>query len=77
MNDKIQKVLENLIPYVVLGFLVALFFTILFFFSYLFIWGLIIGGIIWAISTIKKYFYPEQKPAKKGRVIEHEDKKDH
>lgn len=76
MNDKLQKILENLIPFFVLGVAIALVIGLLFMFSYLLIWGLIIGGILWLASLAKEYLFPAATDKKsQGRVIEHDDKK--
>lgn len=69
-----KKNIENLIPYVIFGIIIASFVGLLFLFSHLIIWGVVIGGFLWLFVTIKNYFSP-QKPDKKGRIIEHDDKK--
>jgi hypothetical protein len=76
MNDKLQKVFENLLPFVLVGVAIALFIGLLFMFFYIAVWGLIIGGVLWLASLIKQYLFPN-KPINKeeGRVIEHDDKK--
>lgn len=77
MSDKFQKIIENLIPFAVIGVAIALFITLLFMFFYVAIWGLIIGGILWAGMMVKEYLFPGKKPEQKeqGRIIEHDDKK--
>lgn len=76
MNDKLEKILENLIPFFLLGVAIALLIGLLFMFSYLLVWGLIIGGILWLASLAKEYLFPASPDKKsQGRVIEHDDKK--
>ncbi len=77
MNDKLQKLLETLIPFIVLGVSIALLFALLIMFSYLLAWGLLIGGVLWLIALAKQYFFPSHKTDQKsqGRIIEHDDKK--
>lgn len=80
MNDKIQKMLETIVPYLVLGIAVALLLGFLFLFSYVLIWGLIIGSILWLGSLVIQFFsskpnHQEVEETKKGRIIEHDDKK--
>ncbi|KTD01591.1 hypothetical protein OQJ19_05350 [Fluoribacter gormanii] len=83
MNDKFSpgKIFENLVPFLIAGVAIALFFGLLFMFSYVLIWGLIIGGILWIIATIKQYLFPsspdktEITAKSQGRIIEHDDEK--
>jgi hypothetical protein len=76
MNDKLQQILESLIPFIVLGIAIALFIGLLFMFSYVVVWGLLIGGALWLITVVKEYVSPSEHSKKeKGRVIEHDDKK--
>lgn len=82
MNNKFQvsKIVETLVPFIIAGIAISLFIGLLFMFSYVVIWGLIIGGILWAISVVKEFFFPSPvKPTTikktKGRIIEHDDKK--
>jgi hypothetical protein len=76
MNDKLQKIIENLLPFVIVGIAIALFIGLLFMFFYIAVWGLIIGGVLWLTTLVKQYFFPNNAPKKEeGRVIEHDDKK--
>ncbi|AWN72547.1 hypothetical protein LEAN103870_16335 [Legionella anisa] len=83
MNEKspLGKILENLVPFLVAGVAIALFFGLLFMFSYVLVWGLLIGGILWLVATIKQYLFPskstktEEINKSQGRIIEHDDKK--
>ncbi|MCC5016276.1 MULTISPECIES: hypothetical protein [Legionella] len=75
MNEKLQRLLENIVPFLMLGIAIALVIGLFIMFSYVLIWGLLIGGILWAISFVKSYFFPSNTPTKtEGRVIEHNDK---
>lgn len=76
MNDKLQKLVESFIPYIVMGVAITLFIGLLFMFSYLLLWGLLIGVILWLISHIAQYLYPDKSKTKEnGRIIEHDSKK--
>ncbi|HHF7372834.1 hypothetical protein [Legionella bozemanae] len=83
MNEKspLGKIFENLVPFLVAGVAIALFFGLLFMFSYVLIWGLLIGGVLWLITAIKQYLFPDKSNKtevthkNQGRIIEHDDKK--
>jgi hypothetical protein len=77
MNNRIQQILENIIPYLMLGVFIALFLALIYILSYIFVWGLIIGAVLWIFVAIKHYFLRNQLPAakRKGRIIEHDHKK--
>lgn len=76
MNDKLQKIFENLIPFMVIGVAIALFIGLLFMFFYIAVWGLIIGGVLWLAALAKQYLFPNKSVKKEqGRVIEHDEKK--
>jgi uncharacterized protein (DUF58 family) len=83
MNDKspIVKIFENVVPFIVAGFAIALLIGLLFMFSYVLIWGVIIGAVLWIAATIKQYLFPNLSTKKdiykqsEGRIIEHDDKK--
>ncbi|BCA96721.1 hypothetical protein TUM19329_30820 [Legionella antarctica] len=77
MNEKMQKIFENLLPFVVVGVAIALFIGLLFMFFYIAVWGLIIGGVLWLIALAKQYLFPDKSTRKEdeGRIIEHDDKK--
>lgn len=76
MSDKLQKLFENLVPFILIGIAIAIFIALLFMFFYVAVWGLIIGGVLWLVALAKQYLFPET-PANKeeGRIIEHDDKK--
>lgn len=78
MHPKVNKFLQTVGPFLVLGVSVALILALLFIFTYILIWGLIIGGIIWGIAAIKRYLFPAPPPPpinkEKGRIIEHDIK---
>ncbi|HHF7366904.1 TPA: hypothetical protein ACPSKY_002026 [Legionella bozemanae] len=83
MNEKspLGKIFENLVPFLVAGVAIALFFGLLFMFSYVLVWGLLIGGVLWLITAIKQYLFPDKSNKtevihkNQGRIIEHDDKK--
>jgi len=78
MNQKIQQFLESLIPFFMVGIAIALLIGLFIMFSYVLIWGLFIGSILWAITSIKTYLFRHhhRKVVMKsdGRIIEHNDK---
>ncbi|WP_298626380.1 hypothetical protein [uncultured Legionella sp.] len=76
MNDKLEKIIENIIPFIVIGIAIAVVITLLFMFFYVAIWGVLIGGILYLVALAKHYFFPGESTKKEqGRVIEHDDKK--
>ncbi|CEG55916.1 hypothetical protein [Legionella fallonii] len=76
MSDKLQKIIENLLPFVIVGVAIALFIGLLFMFFYIAIWGLVIGGVLWLATLVKEYLFPSNTSKKEeGRVIEHDNKK--
>jgi hypothetical protein len=76
MSDKLEKIIENLLPFVIVGVAIALFIGLLFMFFYIAVWGLIIGAVLWLAALVKQYFFPGNDPKReKGRIIEHDNKK--
>lgn len=75
MNNKLRTSLEQIIPFFILGIAIALMVGLIVVFSYVVLWGLLLGGILWCIASISRYFTSDPKRSKeKGRVIEHDDK---
>lgn len=74
MNNTVQKAIEGILPFLIIGIGIALFIALFFVFFYVAIWGILIGGILYLVALAKNYFFPS-KPAikEKGRVIEHDD----
>ena len=72
----IKKILESLVPFMIIGIAIALCIGLLFMFFSVAIWGLLIGGVLWLIALAKQYFF-STKPThhEEGRIIEHNDKK--
>lgn len=78
MNDKIRKLIESIVPFMLLGVAISLIIGLFIMFSYVLVWGIFIGGIFWLGSLAKNYFFPNENasPTKKqGRIIEHDSKK--
>lgn len=76
MNDKLEKIFENLVPFIVIGVGIAIVIGLLFMFFYVAIWGVVIGGILYLAALAKQYFFPSESTKKEqGRIIEHDDKK--
>ena len=78
MNKKLELSLENIVPFLLFGIAIALAIGLLILLSRVVIWGVLIGGLLWAIWTIKKFFSSSNTPKAtlktKGRIIEHNDK---
>ena len=75
---EIKKILDSLVPFVVIGVAIALGISLLLMFFSIAIWGLIIGGVLWLFFLVKNYFFPSEgasDPSKKVRIIEHDDHK--
>ena len=76
MSEKLQKIFENLIPFILIGIAIAIFIGLLFMFFYVAVWGLIIGGVLWLVALAKQYLFPGTPVNKgEGHIIEHDDKK--
>ena len=80
MNVKFQRIIEQIIPFIILGITLAFAVGLFIMFSYLLVWGLAIGATLWVIFTVKNYLFPKhpspQAPDQsEGRIIEH-DKRD-
>lgn len=76
MSRNFNKMIQLLIPFLLLGVFIALLIGLVIMFSYIFLWGLLIGGILWIIAVIKDFLFPSKTLSKsEGRVIEHNDKK--
>lgn len=76
MGGKFQKIVQSLLPFIVLGIAVALLLGIITMFFYVLAWGVLIGALLWLVSLIKDFFFPAKKPDEsQGRIIEHNDPK--
>lgn len=72
----IKKILESLVPFMVVGVAIALCIGLLLMFFSVAVWGLLIGGVLWLIAVAKQYLSPTQAASKEhGRIIEHNEKK--
>ncbi|MGL6029862.1 MAG: hypothetical protein ACRC0B_08575 [Legionella sp.] len=72
----IKKILESLIPFMVVGIAIALCIGLLFMFFSVAVWGLLIGGVLWLAAVAKQYLFPTQPVSEEhGRIIEHNEKK--
>jgi hypothetical protein len=75
MKITVQEIVEQFVPYVILGVAIALVIGLFIMLSHVFLWGLLLGAILWIGITIKNYVLPSTTSTdKKGRVIEHRDK---
>lgn len=76
MSDKFEKIIENIVPFIVVGVGIAIVIGLLFMFFYVAIWGVVIGAILYLVALAKQYFFPGESAKKEqGRIIEHDDKK--
>lgn len=73
----IKKIIESLIPFMLIGVAIALCVGLLLLFFSIAIWGLVIGGVLWLATLVKQYLFPSPSKASKeeGRIIEHKDNK--
>ncbi len=72
----IKKILDSLVPFMVIGIAIALCIGLLLMFFSVALWGLLIGGLLWLAALAKQYFFPSELPKKEeGRIIEHRDEK--
>ena len=78
MDDKLQRLFQQLIPFIVVGIGIALAIGLLIMFSYALMWGILIGFIIWLIALIKQTLFPSKNNTQNddGRIIEHEHDKE-
>ncbi|KTC76801.1 hypothetical protein [Legionella brunensis] len=75
MNEKFERLIQQLVPFLIAGIAIALVIGLFIMFSYVLIWGLVIGGVLWLVYFVKSLLFPGQKSeTTKGRVIEHNDK---
>ena len=74
MNNRIQQILEQLVPFVVLGVAIALVIGLFIMLTYVMFWGVFFGAIIWVAMKIKNYLFPSPLVKHEGRVIEHDRK---
>ena len=76
MNKTLQQIFEHLIPFIILGVAISLIIGLFIMLSYVLVWGVVLGAIIWLAVMIKNYLFPSQaSEQRKGRIIEHKDKK--
>ncbi len=73
MNNKLQELFEQVIPFIVLGIAIALIIGLFIMLSYVLFWGILLGALIWVAVLIKNYLFPSLPSKKEGRVIEHDD----
>jgi hypothetical protein len=78
MPQSLKHFFKQLPPFILIGISIALAIAIFIVFSYVLLWGLVIGAMLWGITTLMQYFRGLSstnaiKPSK-GRVIDHEEK---
>lgn len=76
MNNKLQRSVYQLIPFLFIGIAIALGIGLIIVFTHILLWGIIIGAAIWVVAIIKEFLFPKKSEDKaSGRIIEH-DKRD-
>ena len=78
MKNTIKRLIDAILPFILLGVAVAIFIALFVFFSVILFWGLVIGTVIYLVSVIKNKFFPnksrrQQSQQHAGRIIEHDD----
>lgn len=75
MNDNIKRIIESIVPFLVIGVAVSLLMGLFIMFSYVLVWGLFIGGFLWVAALIKNALFPPKvkQDTPQGRIIEHKD----
>ena len=75
MPSKLQEMVKNIMPFIILGIMIAFSIIVLIMFSYVLMWGVLIGAVIWLIALIKNFFFPKKnvEQSAEGRIIEHND----
>lgn len=77
MSNNKPKPAERFIGFIIVGIGIAIALALFMMLAYAVVWGIVIGAILWLAFWLKDYFFPAKKKEKprKGRVIEHEDKR--
>ncbi|WP_419419523.1 hypothetical protein ACNVED_13585 [Legionella sp. D16C41] len=76
MSNKVNYILQTLIPFLIIGIAIAMLIGLLILFSYILVWGIFVGAILWLAAIIKNFLFPKKVTSNSdGRIIEHDDKK--
>lgn len=70
-----QRLIQQLIPFLYLGIMIVIFVLGLMFLSYILIFGAIIGSILFIINWIRQKFFSSRQINKRkssGRIIDHD-----
>ena len=70
----LQRFFETIVPFLVIGLLIAVTVAIAIMMFYVLLWGVAIGLIIYAAAWVKNKVCPAKQPPPEthGRVIEHD-----
>lgn len=71
MNNSFERLISGIVPFIMLGIAVSLMIGLVIMFSYVLLWGVFIGFVLWAIVSVKEYFFPSKKINIRGRIIEY------
>ena len=73
MKINIQKTLDEILPWLIIGLGVSLFIGLLMVLSYVFIWGLVIGALLWVGFRVKLAW---SKQNSQSSTIEHKSREE-
>ena len=78
MNDKLARILGQLIPYIIAGIAIISVLGLLILFYYVVVWGIVTGLILWLVAFIKERFFKQHRAMqpRKGRIINHDRNRD-
>lgn len=74
-----QKLINGIVPFIVLGIIIVIFVFGIILLSYLLIFGALVGLVLFLIAWVKEKFFPSKhmtttKNKKPGITIEHDDR---
>lgn len=69
----LQRFIETIIPFLIIGFLIAITGVMVIMFLYILLWGLAIGLVLSTLAWLKNKIFPvHTRKVTRGRVIEHD-----
>lgn len=78
MNNKLARVLGQLLPYIIAGIAIISAIGLLILFYYIVIWGIVVGLFLWLVAFIKQRFFRQRQSIqpRKGRIINYDQHHD-
>lgn len=78
MNNKLARVLGQLLPYIIAGIAIISAIGLLILFYYIVIWGILVGLILWLVAFVKQHFFRQRQSTqpRKGRIINYDQHHD-